>query len=107
MPIRLPRPLGMTLRVLRDSQPGHRFQRLHLWRREQHPSWLGRLSSFAGGGSLVVSGIVTYPIPGPPSTLLVVTGFALVAREWEQLACALDRLELRLRRRYSSRGRQR
>ena len=97
----------MTLRILRDSQPGHRFQRLHLWRREQHPSLLGRLSSVAGGGSLVVSGIVTYPIPGPPSTLLIVTGFALVAREWERLAHALDRLELRLRGRYGERGRRR
>ncbi|CAA9370882.1 MAG: hypothetical protein AVDCRST_MAG89-4581, partial [uncultured Gemmatimonadetes bacterium] len=69
--------------------------------------WLGRLSSVAGGGSLVVSGIVTYPIPGPPSTLMIVTGFALVAREWERLARALDRLELRVRSRYSERKRLR
>lgn len=50
----------------------------------------------AGGSALVLSGLITYPVPGPPSTLMILVGFTLIAQEWEWLARVLDGADLRL-----------
>ena len=54
------------------------------------------MASLALGVLLVAVGLVTYPIPGPPSTLMVLAGLALVAQEWMWLARGLDASEVRI-----------
>jgi hypothetical protein len=48
----------------------------------------------------VVAGIVSFPVPGPPSILITLLGVGLVAQEWMRAARALDWIELRLQRPY-------
>ena len=55
-----------------------------------------RMVSLALGVLLVAVGLVTYPIPGPPSTLMVLAGLALIAQEWMWLARGLDASEVRI-----------
>jgi hypothetical protein len=52
---------------------------------------------------LIVTGLATYPIPGPPSTLMVIAGAALVARSSEAAARFMDGLEIRVRARFGRR----
>jgi hypothetical protein len=88
--------MGYPIGVLRRASRGERFQELHRRRREQERGRGRRAMSVALGVLLVVVGLVTYPIPGPPSTLMILTGLALVAQDWMGAARALDDLEVRL-----------
>lgn len=88
---------GGIIRRLREGAPGSRFRDYH--RSHAPPSRRSvRLGVCAAGAVLALAGLATYPIPGPPSTLMVVLGAALLARGSERGAAAMDRLEIRLRR---------
>lgn len=83
--------------ALRGGPPGRRFQEIN----RHHGRSGGRASRLVvsvAGLALGVAGLVTYPIPGPPSTLMVLCGAALLARSSHRGARALDRAELGLRR---------
>ena len=87
--------VGHRIRVLRAAPRGERFQEIH--RQRAGTAGTGkRAASIGGGVFLVLVAIVTYPIPGPPSTLILLVGLTMVAGEWVPLARLLDRLELRL-----------
>lgn len=79
--------------MLRAAPRGDRFQEMHR-QRAGTVSRRKRMASIGAGLALVITALVTYPIPGPPSTLMLLLGLTLVAQEWAPLARSLDRLEL-------------
>ena len=88
--------MGHQLGALRRAARGDRFQALHRRRTLRPRGRARRLASLGLGVLLLLVGIVTYPVPGPPSTLMVLAGLALIAQEWMWVACLLDRQEMRL-----------
>jgi hypothetical protein len=92
--------MGHQIGVLRRAPRGYRFQELHHRRTERPHGRAWRIGSLVTGILLVVSGLVTYPVPGPPSTLMILTGLALIAQEWMWVARTLDSLELRAHARH-------
>jgi hypothetical protein len=92
--------MGHQIGVLRRAPRGDRFQELHRRRSQLERGRLRCIVSLASGMLLVSLGLVTYPVPGPPSTLMIVIGLALIAQEWMWVARALDRLELRVHARH-------
>jgi hypothetical protein len=84
-------------RRLRAGQPGARFQRQYRENRESRKSGLHRWGAVAAGAGLILVGIILLFIPGP-GLLLIAAGAALLARESQVLARALDWSEVRGRR---------
>jgi hypothetical protein len=92
--------MGHQIGVLRRAPRGDRFQELHRRRNERERGRLRCIASMVSGVLMIALGLVTYPVPGPPSTLMILVGLALVAQEWMWAARALDRLEMRLHARH-------
>jgi hypothetical protein len=88
--------MGHQIGVLRRAPRGDRFQELHRRRNQRERGRLRCIASLASGMLLVAVGLVTYPVPGPPSTLMILIGLTLIAQEWLWAARSLDRLEMRL-----------
>ena len=86
--------------VLRRAPRGDRFQELNRRRREGGAGRARRTFNVAVGTLLIVTALVTYPIPGPPSTLMILLGLTLIAQELVWVARTLDGLELRLHARH-------
>jgi hypothetical protein len=85
-----------TVRTLRSGPPGRRFQDYN----QEHGHAAGRAArtvQSAAGVTLGLAGLVSYPIPGPPSTLMILCGAALLARSSIRGARVLDRAEMRIR----------
>lgn len=82
-------------RTLWRDPPGRRFQNRYERTRNYGP--LRRALVLAGGGALVVAGIVLMPLPGP-GILVAIVGGAVMAGQSRRMAQALDKAELRVRR---------
>lgn len=100
MDTRVLRRMGHQIGVLRRAPRGDRFQELHRRHCERQRGRLRGLASLALGMLIIAVGLVTYPVPGPPSTLMILVGLALIAQEWMWVARGLDGLELRLHARH-------
>lgn len=87
--------MGHEVGLLRRAPRGDRFQALHRRRTTYPRSRTRRATTIVVGILLVVSGAVLYPVPGPPSTLMILAGLALVAQEWVWAARRLDAIEVR------------
>ena len=94
-----PRVLGRVthqIGVLRRAPRGDRFQELNRRRSEEGRNGGARRTfAITVGALLVILGLLTYPIPGPPSNLMILVGLALIAQELIWVARALDGLEVR------------
>jgi hypothetical protein len=84
-------------RRLKAGQPGARFQRQYRENRESRKSVLQRWGSAAAGVGLILVGILLLFIPGP-GLVLIAAGGAVLARESQVLARAMDWAEVRGRR---------
>jgi hypothetical protein len=84
-------------RRLKSGQPGARFQRQYRENRESRKSGLQRWGADAAGAGLSLVGILLLFIPGP-GLLFIAAGGAVLARESQLLARALDWSEVRGRR---------
>jgi uncharacterized protein (TIGR02611 family) len=83
-------------RRLKAGKPGHRFQsQYEANQKRRRPAWIRPLS-IAAGTLLLGVGAVALPAPGP-GFLVIGLGGALIARESQHAAGALDWVELRLR----------
>jgi hypothetical protein len=78
------------------SPPGRRFQKLYESRPPCSP--LKRWGRLVGGVLLCLAGLVMLVAPGP-GILILLIGAALMAQESAAVARALDRAEVRIRRR--------
>ncbi|HWT03115.1 MAG TPA: PGPGW domain-containing protein [Pyrinomonadaceae bacterium] len=89
--------LKQSWREFKRSPPGHRFQDLYERRGRSRRAGAKR-ALFIGGGLLTVAaGAATFPVPGVPSELIIVTGLAIFAQGSKRAARLLDWVELRLR----------
>jgi uncharacterized membrane protein YbaN (DUF454 family) len=89
--------LKQTWRQLKRSSPGHRFRDLYQRRQRSRRAGAKR-AFFLGGGLLTVAaGIASFPVPGVPSELIIVTGLGIFAQGSRRAARLLDWIELRLR----------
>jgi hypothetical protein len=81
-------------RRLKAGQPGARFQRQYRENRESRKSGLQRWGAVAAGAGLILLGILLLFIPGP-GLLFIAAGGAVLARESQVLARAMDWGEVR------------
>jgi hypothetical protein len=89
--------LKQAWREFKRSPPGCRFQELYQRRRRSHRGGAKR-AFFIGGGLLTIAaGVVSFPVPGVPSELIIVAGLAILAQGSVYAARVLDWIELRLR----------
>ena len=89
--------LKQAWREFKHSAPGHRFQELYQ-RRQQARRGGAKRALFIGGGLLTIAGgVVSFPVPGVPSELIIVAGLAMFAQGSLRAARILDWIELRLR----------
>ena len=89
--------LKQAWRELKHSPPGCRFQELYQrrWRSRRGGA---KRAFFIGGGLLTIAvGVVSFPVPGVPSELIIVAGLAIFAQGSMRAARILDWIELRLR----------
>src|SRR4029453_14235475 len=90
-----------TLRDLKKSSPGKRFQTLYRKRQQSRGGGLKNAGFIIAGLIVTAAGVLTYPIPVTPSELMILLGIALIAQGSWHGAIALDWIEQRLRRRFS------
>jgi len=89
--------LKQAWRELKHSSPGCRFQELYQRRQRSRRAGAKR-ALFIGGGLLTIAaGVASFPVPGIPSELIIVTGLAIFAQGSMRGARLLDWIELRLR----------
>ena len=89
--------LKQAWREFKRSPSGRRFQDLYKRRGRSRRAGAKR-ALFIGGGLLTVAtGVVTFPVPGVPSELIIVVGLAIFAQGSKRAAQLLDWVELRLR----------
>ena len=88
--------LKKTWHMLREAEPGKRFQQYNEHHQASRRSNASKVLSVVIGVVIVAVGIVALPAPGP-GTLVIAIGAALIARESRVVAKALDWLELRIR----------
>ena len=86
---------------LKRGQPGRRFQDRYARRREAVRGVLGKCAFVCLGVLILLAGIVFLPLPGPGMIIMAV-GALLMAEGSRTMAKALDALEVRARRLYSS-----
>jgi hypothetical protein len=83
----------------KHRRPGFRFHGVYAeHQKKSKAAWI-RVASVVGGIVIVIVGIIALPAPGP-GMLIIAFGAAIIARESEKLANALDRLELYTRRKW-------
>jgi uncharacterized membrane protein YbaN (DUF454 family) len=90
-----------TLRDLKKSPPGKRFQTLYRKRQQSRRGGLKNAAFIIAGIMVIAAGVLTYPIPVTPSELMILMGIALIAQGSRHGAIVLDWIERRLRRRFS------
>ena len=89
--------LKQAWREFKRSPPGRRFQELYERRRQSRRGLAKRVLFIVGGLLAVAAGIATFPVPGVPSELIIITGLAIFAQGSKRAARILDWIELRLR----------
>ena len=89
--------LKQAWREFKHSAPGRRFQELYQRRQRSRRGGAKRLLYIVFGLLIIAGGIVSFPVPGIPSELIIVTGLAVFAQGSLRAARILDWLELRLR----------
>jgi hypothetical protein len=71
--------LKQAWRELKRSPPGRRFQELYQRRRRSRRGGAER-AFFIGGELLTIAaGVISFPVPGVPSELIIVAGLAIFA----------------------------
>ncbi len=85
--------LKESWRVLREHEPGRRFQEVH---RRRNLSARARAVYTGGGLLLVGAGLATEAVPFVPSNTIVLVGLAVLAHVSARGARAMDRAELKL-----------
>jgi uncharacterized protein (TIGR02611 family) len=81
---------------LRQAAPGERFLGLYQEHERKRRNRWAKPLWFTIGALITVVGLVALPAPGP-GMLVVALGLAILARESERVARAVDWLELRIR----------
>jgi uncharacterized membrane protein YbaN (DUF454 family) len=89
--------LKQAWREFKHSAPGRRFQELYQRRQRSRRSGAKRALFIVGGLLTIAGGIVSFPVPGVPSELIIVTGLAIFTQGSMRAARILDWIELRLR----------
>lgn len=84
-------------REFKRLPPGHRFQETYQRRQRSRRGGAKRILFIGGGLLIIAAGIVSFPIPGIPSELIIVAGLAIFAQGSLRAARFLDWIELRLR----------
>lgn len=82
------------LRMIRDGQPGCRFERLYWLRRNRRTAWSSTLTAVTGG-TLMGVGVVMLIAPGPGIAVLV-AGAVVIAQRSLTVARFFDRCEARI-----------
>ncbi|MEO8449610.1 MAG: PGPGW domain-containing protein [Gemmatimonadota bacterium] len=80
-------------RLLKNSEPGRRFQDRYDRSRKSRPSGFVKAARIGAGIVLAVGGIVLMPAPGP-GWLVFTAGLALLASDLAFVARGLDRTEV-------------
>ena len=88
--------LKKTWHMLRNAEPGKRFQEYNRHHQAGRRSQVSKVLSVVVGVVIVAVGLVALPAPGP-GMLVIAIGAAFIARESRVVAKALDWLELRIR----------
>lgn len=89
--------LKQAWREFKRSSPGSRFQELYQKRQKSRRAGAKRALFIVGGLLTVAGGIASFPVPGIPSELIIVTGLGIFAQGSMRAARILDWIELRLR----------
>jgi uncharacterized membrane protein YbaN (DUF454 family) len=89
--------LKQSWREFKHSAPGRRFQELYQRRQRSRRGGAKRVLFIVGGLLIIAGGVVSFPIPGVPSELIIVAGLAIFAQGSKRAARILDWIELRLR----------
>jgi uncharacterized membrane protein YbaN (DUF454 family) len=89
--------LKQAWREFKRSPPGRRFQETYKRRQRSRRGSAKRILFIGGGLLLIAAGIVSFPVPGIPSELIIVAGLAIFAQGSMRAARILDWTELRLR----------
>jgi len=85
-------------KIVRETQPGNRFQARYRYREYQSPSSrVKRVLKIIFGIALIPLGILLWFVPGP-GWLVIFIGLALLAGSSKTLSRLLDRAELFIRR---------
>ena len=86
---------------LKRGRPGHRFQDRYARRQQSARGAVARCAFVCTGVVIALLGIVFLPLPGP-GMIIIALGALLMADGSRTAAKALDALELRARRVYST-----
>ena len=89
--------LKQAWREFKRSSPGCRFEELYQRRQQSHDGGAKRVIFIGGGLLTIAAGVVSFPVPGIPSELIIVAGLAIFAQGSMRGARLLDWIELRLR----------
>jgi uncharacterized membrane protein YbaN (DUF454 family) len=89
--------LKQAWRGFKRSSPGRRFQELYRRRQRSRRGGAKKALFIVGGLLTIAGGVVSLPVPGVPSELIIVTGLAIFAQGSVHAARILDWIELRLR----------
>src|SRR5215212_9621161 len=89
--------LKQAWREFKRSPPGRRFQETYKRRQRSRLGGAKRILFIGGGLLIIAAGIVSFPVPGIPSELIIVAGLAIFAQGSMRAARILDWVELRLR----------
>ncbi|HEX8846975.1 MAG TPA: PGPGW domain-containing protein [Pyrinomonadaceae bacterium] len=89
--------LKKAWRGFKRLPPGHRFQETYKRRQRSRRGGAKRVLFIGGGLLTIVAGIVSFPVPGVPSELIIVAGLAIFAQGSMRAARILDWIELHLR----------
>lgn len=89
--------LKQAWREFKRSPPGSRFQELYRRRQKSRRAGAKRALFIIGGLLIIAGGVVSFPVPGIPSELIIVMGLAILAQGSKHAARVLDWIELRLR----------
>jgi uncharacterized membrane protein YbaN (DUF454 family) len=89
--------LKQAWREFKRSPPGSRFQELYQRRQKSRRAGAKKAFFIVGGLLTIAGGIVSLPVPGIPSELIIITGLAIFAQGSMRAARILDWIELRLR----------
>jgi hypothetical protein len=88
--------LKQAWREFKRPPPGCRFQELYQRRRRSRRAGAKRALFIIGGLLTIAAGVASFPVPGIPSELIIVTGLAIFAQGSMSAARVLDWIELRL-----------
>ena len=89
--------LKQAWREFKRLPPGRRFQETYKTRQRARRGGAKRILFIGGGLLTIAAGVFSFPVPGVPSELIIVTGLAIFAQGSMRAARILDWIELRLR----------